>query len=270
MVVLLTMKKSRMLLILFCTIFFIFDFVLADTKSNDAKGKTCSLNPLSKNFKLFCKKDGPSENIDPQRTGVKKNDTLSNKNQSVSLDKKCSTNPFSKNFKLICKKDEPSKKIDPQTVSIKKNDTLIDKNQNVSLYTGTFDIIDKEGDDKTTLVGIEHKNENLFRNTWLGKFSPTTGAFVTGKSSLYLYSGVATQYSLGPLDISPSFAPGYYQKGDGKDLGSVLEFKSEIKVGLDILENSKIGYSYSHISNNDWGEKNPGTDNQQITFSKNF
>ena len=38
----------------------------------------------------------------------------------------------------------------------------------------------------------------------------------------------------------------------------------------DIFKNSKISYSYSHISNNDWGETNPGTDNQQITFSKNF
>ena len=44
----------------------------------------------------------------------------------------------------------------------------------------------------------------------------------------------------------------------------------ENEIGFDIFENSKIGYSYSHISNNDWGETNPGTDNQQITFSKNF
>jgi hypothetical protein len=44
----------------------------------------------------------------------------------------------------------------------------------------------------------------------------------------------------------------------------------KLKVGLDIFENSKLSYSYSHISNNDWGETNPGTDNQQITFSKNF
>ena len=48
------------------------------------------------------------------------------------------------------------------------------------------------------------------------------------------------------------------------------EFKSEVKVGFDIFENSKLSYSYSHISNNDWGDTNPGTDNQQITFSKNF
>ncbi len=140
----------------------------------------------------------------------------------------------------------------------------------ISFYTGTFDLIDKEGDDKTSLFGIEHKNPNLFRDTFFGKFKPVTGAFMTGNSSLYLYTGVEGQYGLGPLKILPSFAPGYYEKGGGKDLGSVLEFKSEIKVGLDIFENSKLSYSYSHISNSDWGDTNPGTDNQQITFSKNF
>ncbi len=140
----------------------------------------------------------------------------------------------------------------------------------ISLYTGTFDVIDKEGDDKTSLFGIEHKNPNLFRDTFLGKFKPVTGGFMTGNSSVYLYSGIEGQYGIGPLKILPSFTPGYYEKGDGKDLGSVLEFKSEVKVGFDIFENSKLSYSYSHISNNDWGETNPGTDNQQITFSKNF
>ena len=145
-----------------------------------------------------------------------------------------------------------------------------DNNKELSFYTGTFDVIDKEGDDKTTLFGIEHKNPDLFRDTLLGKFKPVSGAFITGNSSVYLYTGIEGQYGLGPLKILPSFTPGYYEKGDGKDLGSILEFKSEIKLGLDIFENSKLSYSYSHISNNDWGDTNPGTDNQHITFSKNF
>jgi hypothetical protein len=140
----------------------------------------------------------------------------------------------------------------------------------ISFYTGTFDVIDKEGDDQTTLFGIEHKNPNLFRDTFLGKFKPVTGAFMTGNSSVYLYTGIEGQYGIGPLKILPSFSPGYYEKGDGKDLGSALEFKTEVKIGLDIFENSKLSYSYSHISNNDWGETNPGTDNQHVTFSKNF
>jgi len=151
------------------------------------------------------------------------------------------------------------------------NPALADKGNNeISFYTGTFDVIDKEGDDQTSLFGIEHKNPNLFRDTFLGKFSPVSGGFMTGDSSVYLYTGIEGQYGVGRLKILPSFTPGYYEKGNGKDLGSALEFKSEIKLGLDILKNSNIGYSYSHISNNEWGDRNPGTDNQQITFSKNF
>ena len=145
-----------------------------------------------------------------------------------------------------------------------------ERNTDLSFYTGTFDVIDEEGDDQTSLFGIEHKNPYLFRDTILGTFKPITGAFITGDSSVYFYTGIEGQYGVGPIKILPSFSPGYYEKGDGKDLGSVLEFKSEIKVGLDIFENSKLSYSYSHISNNDWGDINPGTDNQQITFSKDF
>ena len=151
-----------------------------------------------------------------------------------------------------------------------KQTIALSENLDISVYTGTFDVIDKEGDDQTSMIGIEHRNTDLFRSTFLGKLAPVTGAFVTGKDSLYFYTGVEGQYSVGPMNISPSFTPGYYEKGSGKDLGSALEFKSEIKVGFDILKDSKIGYSYSHISNNDWGSKNPGTDNQQVIFSSKF
>ena len=135
-----------------------------------------------------------------------------------------------------------------------KSSIADEQKTDISIYTGTFDIIDKEGDDQTSLIGLEHRNSDLFRNTFLGKFKPLTGIFMTGNSSVYLYTGVEGQYDIGPLKILPSFSPGLYEKGDGKDLGSVLEFKSEIKIGLDIFENSKIGYSYSHISNNNWGD----------------
>tara|TARA_A100001011_G_scaffold161869_1_gene170277 strand:+ start:1276 stop:1776 length:501 start_codon:yes stop_codon:yes gene_type:complete len=151
-----------------------------------------------------------------------------------------------------------------------KHTVVLSENLDISVYTGTFDVIDKEGDDQTTLIGVEHRNTDLFRNSFLGKIAPVTGAFMTGKNSLYFYTGIEGQYNIGPMNISPSFTPGYYEKGSGKDLGSALEFKSEIKVGFDLFKDSKLGYSYSHISNNDWGNTNPGTDNQQITFSTRF
>jgi lipid A 3-O-deacylase len=155
----------------------------------------------------------------------------------------------------------PSQSENPKISGIENEYTFI---------AGTFDTIDKEGDDKTSLFGIEHNNTNLFRDTFLGKFSPVTGGFISGNSSVYLYTGVQAQYDLGPLKVIPSFAPGFYEAGDGKDLGSVLEFKSEIRFDLEIFKSSKIGYSYNHLSNNDWGKINPGINNQQISFSKNF
>tara|TARA_Y100000389_G_C17326046_1_gene445625 strand:- start:287 stop:805 length:519 start_codon:yes stop_codon:yes gene_type:complete len=149
------------------------------------------------------------------------------------------------------------------------SDTL-KNDQKYSIYTGTFDTIDKEGDDQTTLVGVEHRNINLYRDTFVGKFSPISGGFISGKNSVYLYTGIEAQYGIGPLKIKPSFAPGYYDKGNGKKLGSVLEFKSEIKFDIEIFNNTKIGYSQSHISNNDWGDINPGVNNSQFSFSKIF
>ena len=148
--------------------------------------------------------------------------------------------------------------------------TPVNSETEYSFYTGTFDTIDKEGDDKANLYGFEHNNPVLFRDTFVGKFSPITGGFVTDKSSIYLYTGVQAEYEIGPLNVVPSFVPGYYEEGDGKDLGMALEFKSELKFSFDIFKDSKIGYSYSHISNNDWGDINPGVDNQAISFSKNF
>ena len=146
----------------------------------------------------------------------------------------------------------------------------LDTSHEYSIYAGTFDTIDKEGDDQTSLVGLEHKNVNLYRDTILGKFSPVSGMFISGNSSIYLYTGIQAEYGMGPLTLIPSFTPGYYEKGDGKDLGSALEFKSEIRLDINIFKGAKIGYSYNHISNNDWGNINPGIDNQQISFSKTF
>ena len=93
------------------------------------------------------------------------------------------------------------------------------------------------------LYGIEHKNKDLFRNTWIGRFSPTT-VLCYRKKVQFIYTQVfEADYNLGPLNISPSFAPGYYEAGDGKNLGSALEFKSEVKIGVDLFKNSNLGYS---------------------------
>jgi len=138
----------------------------------------------------------------------------------------------------------------------------------MNIFTGMFDFSDHK--QKSGLVGLQHQNDELFRNSFLGKLSPITGGFLTEKSAFYLYSGVQAEYNLGFLTITPSFAPGYYSYGDGKDLGYPLEFKSEIQVSLDLSDSTHLGVSYNHLSNASLGSKNPGANSYMLNFLKNF
>ena len=138
-----------------------------------------------------------------------------------------------------------------------------------NFFTGVFDI--NTSSKKTSeLLGIQHSNEDLFRDTFLGKFSPITGFMMTADTATYFYTGVQAEYKIGKLNLTPSFSPGLYSMGDGKDLGSPLEFKSELQLSLDLLPGTKLGYSQSHLSNADLGKKNPGADSYMFNFMKSF
>jgi hypothetical protein len=137
-----------------------------------------------------------------------------------------------------------------------------------NVFTGMFDFSD-DGK-KSTLVGLQHQNENLNRDTFLGNLSPITGALVTADSATYVYTGVQAQYNLGKLNLTPSFTPGLYHEGDGKDLGHILEFKSEVQLSLDLSKTSEFGFSYNHISNASLGDKNPGANSYMFNFLKQF
>ena len=141
-------------------------------------------------------------------------------------------------------------------------------NNEFSVYTGTFDFSDTGK--KSTLIGFQHQNENLNRNTFLGNLSPVTGALITGDNASYIYTGVQAQYKLGGLNFTPSFTPGLYHEGDGKDLGHIIEFKSELQISLDLTKSSQFGFSYNHISNASLGDKNPGANSYMFNFFKKF
>jgi len=142
------------------------------------------------------------------------------------------------------------------------------KETELNIFTGMFDF----SDDKQAagVLGLQHQNEELFRKSFLGKLSPITGGFITENNAAYLYTGVQAEYELGLLTITPSFAPGYYNTGDGKDLGYPLEFKSEVQMSFNISESTQFGMSYNHISNASLGSKNPGANSYMFNFLKQF
>ena len=141
-------------------------------------------------------------------------------------------------------------------------------NTKFNIYSGMFDFSD-DGK-RSTLIGFQHQNEELNRDTFFGNLSPITGAMFTADNATYFYTGVQAEYKLGGLNITPSFTPGYYNQGDGKDLGHALEFKSEVQISLNLPKDSQLGFSYNHLSNASLGEKNPGANSYMFNFLKKF
>ena len=137
-----------------------------------------------------------------------------------------------------------------------------------NFFTGNFDFSDDK--QAAMLVGFQHQNENLNRDTFLGNISPITGGFITENSAVYVYTGFEWNIDMGALTFTPSFAPGLYHEGDGKDLGHVLEFKSEVQLSFDLSQSTKLGMSYNHVSNASLGNKNPGANSYMFNMLKNF
>tara|TARA_B110000014_G_scaffold207561_1_gene158544 strand:+ start:325 stop:834 length:510 start_codon:yes stop_codon:yes gene_type:complete len=142
------------------------------------------------------------------------------------------------------------------------------KETKLNAFTGMFDFSDHK--QKAALFGFEHQNEDLYRESFMGKISPITGGFLTENNAVYLYTGVQAEYNLGFVTINPSFAPGYYNEGAGKDLGSPLEFKTEIQASFNLSDSTHLGMSYNHISNASLGTKNPGANSYMFNFLKQF
>ena len=152
--------------------------------------------------------------------------------------------------------------------SVADDEKLDTNDTEFNVYTGMFDFSD-DGK-RSTLVGFQHQNENLNRDTFLGNLSPITGAMITADNATYMYTGVQAQYKLGSLNFTPSFTPGYYEQGNGKDLGHALEFKSEVQLSLELPKNSQLGFSYNHLSNASLGDKNPGANSYMFNILKKF
>ena len=142
------------------------------------------------------------------------------------------------------------------------------KNDEVNFYSGMFDFSD-DGK-RSTLFGLQHQNEELFRESFLGTLSPITGGMITADNAIYIYTGVQAEYDLGIFKFTPSFAPGFYEEGEGKDLGHPLEFKSEVQLSLNLSDSTMFGMSYNHISNASLADKNPGANSYSFNFLKKF
>ena len=125
---------------------------------------------------------------------------------------------------------------------------------------GSFDVLD--GDNRAGEFNLEYMGSSVYKAA-----RPIFGGSITSDKATYLYAGVAFDFGKNGFYFTPSFAPGYYNKGDGKDLGHHLEIRSQVEVGFEFEDATRLGLSLSHRSNASIGKTNPGTESLTVHYS---
>ena len=130
----------------------------------------------------------------------------------------------------------------------------------LALAAGWFDFNRQKAE--AAELRLEYRSGRPF-----GGFRPLAGILTTTDRAFYGYAGLGFDWFLGQsLVVTPSFAPGLYARGDGKDLGHVVEFRSQLEVAYRFRNRSRLGLSVSHISNASLGQRNPGTESLMLNY----
>ena len=118
---------------------------------------------------------------------------------------------------------------------------------------GAFDV-DKSH--PQLLLQLEYRWDIHFRH-----IRPLTGFFVASEGNCYAFAGVAIDAFLTKnIVLTPSFAPGLYYHGKGKNLGFPLNFRSALEISYVCKNQARLGAQFHHISNAGMLWKNPGAD----------
>lgn len=101
----------------------------------------------------------------------------------------------------------------------------------------------------------------------LGFIKPWIGFEATSDQAIYGLAGILTDIYFGRRWVlTPSFGAGLYGDGNGKDLGSTIEFRSQLEFGYRFDDWSRISIAVSHISNASLDDNNPGTEIATIYY----
>ena len=92
--------------------------------------------------------------------------------------------------------------------------------------------------------------------------NPWIGAEVTSDGSVWGGGGLLYDWEVSPQwHVIPNFGAGLYgQGGSDKDLGHVIEFRSQLEIAYEFETQQRLGVSIGHLSNASLDDENPGTE----------
>ena len=138
-----------------------------------------------------------------------------------------------------------------------------------SFSVGQFDVNDTNDSSEIRLEYLSDKN--FFGDNNKMYLKPFIGLMINGDDGKYLYSGLRKDFEISTKWLfTPSFAVGYYDRDNSKDLGHNVEFRSQIEFSYNIIDESRLGINLNHISNSSIGETNPGAESATISIIRPF
>jgi hypothetical protein len=94
------------------------------------------------------------------------------------------------------------------------------------------------------------------------------GALGASDGNIFAYLGVLADIPVGDiLHLILSFAPGVSASGTDHALGYPLLFRSTGEVSFRITNGTRLGVSFSHMSNAKLGTSNPGVETLSLTLT---
>ena len=124
----------------------------------------------------------------------------------------------------------------------------------LALGIGAFDVV--RLDEPAADVRLEYRHgEGL----WI--FQPWLGVEASSEGAVFGVAGVFSDFALGRhVIVSPSIGVGAFHRGGGLNLGSVIEFRSQLEVAYQFADEKRLGVAFSHVSNAGIGDHNTGTE----------
>lgn len=101
--------------------------------------------------------------------------------------------------------------------------------------------------------------EYRFGKYYLFHIRPQATLILPTLGSVFFGIGLGVElYMTKNLLFTPSFSPGLYYKGCGRDLGYPLEFRESIEMAYEWQNKARLGFQFYHISNASLSDRNPG------------
>ncbi|HLE83790.1 MAG TPA: acyloxyacyl hydrolase [Thermoanaerobaculia bacterium] len=142
-----------------------------------------------------------------------------------------------------------------------------DRVEDFALSAGVFNVLNE---DRAAEGGAEARLRPLFEGTtprpWV--LRTAVGAMANSDGGLYGYAGFRLEVPVGARWlVVPQTAAGVYDRGDGKELGGSIQFRSGLELAYRLTEAHSLGAVFYHLSNAGLERPNPGAESLTLVWS---